>query len=348
MASKDNILSTLATALRLVKATPEEALRDIEVIDSIVDGVTPDDKVPGKTELLTIGPPTAARGLQAELDIKRNSDLQPQQDVTLSYQELDGRMSDMQKSLGKAVSTINALVNTVNSLTSALKKAEDKKEEMKQDDKDADEATEKAHRKARIAVRKAESSDEEEADMIMDSAEKAIKAFDAAISKAEDDAESDEDEKKTEKARADLKTLRASMKALRDSKAAEKAKTVAAPAVKAEEKEEKKDEADDMLKSLLAQKGITVNELISQIQGATIRSAPTFSKAIQSNSDILMTNIDAAFDEGRITQGEYQSAMQILSQKALLSSGALTESQFGQAFDRAPSTVKQLFVPATV
>jgi hypothetical protein len=345
MASKTDLLAALKHAMGIVKSTPDEQMQDVEPVYSIVDGNTDDKNVPSAAELLIMGPAVAARGADASPEIKRNSDLQAQSDVTASYMELNGRMMELTKGYNSLATAVNGLISTLTKAT-AVKKADEEKGE----DKDAEDATEKAHRKARIEVRKAESADEDEADMISDSAEKAIKAFSDAITKAEDDADSDEDEKKTEKARKDLKALRASLKSIREGFAA--AKTSKTPvAVKAEDDGENAKEKDEdghmkAITDFAAAKGITVKEMLAQLTTPKINPAPVFSKSLTKAPEDVMSAMDSALSSGRINDGEFQSGMGLLQKRDAAKLGLISEAQFLTVFQNSSPALQDIFTNA--
>jgi hypothetical protein len=347
MASKSNLLAALQHAMGIVKSTPDEQMQDVEPVYSIVDGNTDDTNVPSAAEILTMGPSIAARGADAEVQVKRNSDLQPQTDVTAAYMEINGRMTDLMKGY-------NSLATAFNSLTSALTKAATVKkadDEEKGEDDDAKGASEKAHRKARIEVRKAESADEDEADMVMDSAEKAIKAFADAISKAEDDADSDEKEKASEKARTALKTLRTSLKSIREGFAAAKAAKTLVVAVKSEDDEANKKEKDEdghmkAITEFAALKGITVKEMLAQLTTPQITPAPVFSKSLTKAPEDVMTSMDVALSAGRISDGEFQSGMGLLQKRDAAKAGLISESQFHTLFSSSSPAIQDIFTAA--
>ena len=84
----------LAKALKLVnfvKAVDEGALRDLEIIPSVVEGHKNPNMMPTSREVDT-GPAQPMRGGAAPVEVDRHSDLHGQQGLTQLYIEMDRRL----------------------------------------------------------------------------------------------------------------------------------------------------------------------------------------------------------------------------------------------------------------
>jgi len=338
MANKDT--SGFAKAIAWIQGAKPEQIASIKAVepadlDNLVQIYTSLDNggvetVPSAGEILT-GAPVAARGSDASEQIARHAELAAQEGRMKKYEELDGRLSGLEKAVG-------VLVNL-------LKKANE--DEIKAN-KDEDEDVSKSLRKARIALRKAESGDDDEWEENMEKAEAALKSLNDIISKAEDEAESDEDEKKTEKARADLSALKSRLKI------AKSAKTAPATVTKSEDDKvaEAKKAEDAWLATFAASKGITVAEMLSRISsdGAahTPNTPPTFSKSAGSNVGNFIARADTMRAQGVISENDHMRLQSVFGQIGAMNANLLAEQVVQNSISQLSPKLREVFNPASV
>lgn len=282
------------------------------------------ETVPSAGEILT-GAPIGAHGADADEQIRRHAELVAQEGRMKLYEELDGRMKGLEKAVGALVS----LIQKANEDEIAA-------------NKDEDEDVSKSLRKARIAVRKAESCDDDDWTENMEKAEAAIKALNDIISKAEDDADSDEKEKAAEKARVDFATMKGKLKAIKTSKAT--------PVVKAEDEAEAeaKKSQDAALAAFASSKGITVAEMLSRISSdhsTAPAPAPTFSKSSAVNVGTFIKRADDLRKTGGITDAELQRVESVVSKVNAMNAGLLAESVVVQSVTSLPHKLQNIFSP---
>jgi hypothetical protein len=346
MATDKKLLAVLA---KIAKAVSAEDLRDIEIVSSAAEGGGDGDaalnKVPSGAELVT-GAPVAARGLDTPAQEARYGQFAPQEGVTKLYQELDGRMRGMEK----AVSAFNKFLK-------AIKKAEDDdgNEDEEKSNKDEDEMG-KSLRKARFAIRKADSidldtDDHSMADECYAKSIAALKAADATLSKAEDDAEDDDDEKKVEKARTELKALRAQFKSIQTRHAAAPAVATPAPAPAAVEKSAEVTAAETLsaqIADLAKGQGVTVADLIARMTNPApalggLTAAPVFSKATASNAAAYMIKADAERRAGNISDNEFQRVQGVISRVEAMKAGLHDPQKLASEIDALPTHARDIF-----
>jgi hypothetical protein len=338
--AKDNIADFSKLVAWLQKATPKQietaksaTQADLEVLQiytSLDNGV--EETVPSAGEINT-GAPVAAHGADASTQIARHAQLAGQEGRMKDYEDLDGRLSGLEKAMG-------ALVNL-------LTKANE--DEIKAN-KDEDEEVGKSLRKARIAVRKAESCDDDECDENMGKAEVALKAAADMVSKAEDEAEDDEGEKKAEKARADLAALKGKFKALKVAKATPPVATV----VKSEdEKEEEAKKAQEVaLASFAASKGMTVAEMLERLSNpmatptaASLNMPPNFAKSAGASVTTFIQRADSMRKAGTINDNEHQRLEMVIGKVNAMNANLLSETVVQQSIAELPTKLQSVFVP---
>ena len=326
--------------LNVVKGLDPAALRDIERIASVTDGHGRDG-LPSKTEVPT-SESLAMRGGTAAPTINSNSDTQPQEGLARDYESMSRRMDQMEKS-----------TSLIASAFVAMSKAAEGPSERFMHEADTTKEVEKALRKARMAVRKAESADdEEEVAEITEKAEAALKACDEELEKAEEKVETEETEKFCEKALTDLTNLR---KALRAVKAKRIAKAEEEVRVKEEEEAAKaaaaaaaakaEDPVDDMEKAAQALKAIGLGDLFATMQKAVtsqgqVAPAPEFFSKASANVSSFAQRVD----EAGLTAGEESMAESLHTRFELAKAGKIDRAQFDAAVQAAPESVRNLFV----
>lgn len=326
----------LAALIGFAKSLDPTTLKDIEDIESVVDGH-------GRSGLPTpaqvdAGPAQAMRGGQAQTQITAHSDLRPQEGNARDYEVFQTRMTAMEKAVGKMGPLVADLVKSLQ----AVAKAEDG--EKDEDEKDV----EKALRKARIAIVKAEDKDED--DDVMEKAHAAIAAASLAVSKAEDEADDDDKEKAAEKARGLLKGLRGRFTAAKSLRAAPAVvpvvePAVAAPAVKAEPS------LEDALSVVAAKSSLTVPELMARMGAQSPTAAapaaidvPVFAKSIPGLAPgAIVVKASEMADDGLLTDVELVKCESLAGRLRAVQDGKYDATRFADEVALSSDPVKRLF-----
>jgi len=314
------------------KALDQGALRDVETIESGVDGHGREG-VPSAAEI-TSGPAQAMRGGQADTQIAAHSDLKPQEGNTKDYIELANRLSGMEKSLATLASTVKSSLSATGVLKGALDALLKADDEEKDEDKDE---MSKALRKARIAIRKAESDDEDED--TVEKAQAALASLNTVIGKAEDEADDDDKEQAAEKARTDYRALKGKLKARVEAVAA-KAKPVEAPAAAPVPETAKSEPVAKSIAALQAQ----IDALQGRAASESVASAPALIKAVQEGDlSAISSRISIAEDEGTLSDHEISKAHSILNRAYAARNGKYDFTLVTREIESSPASVKRIF-----
>jgi hypothetical protein len=317
--------------IETLKAVEQADLDVLQIYTSLDNGG--EETVPSAAEI-NAGPPVGAHGADASEQIARHAMLAGQTGRSQDYIELDSRLRDLQKAMG-------ALVNIL------TKKAN---EDEIAANKDEDEDVGKSMRKARIAVRKAESCDDDDYSENMEKAEAALKSVGETISKAEDDAEDDDDEKKAEKARADLTALKGKLKALKVAKATPAPVAVVTKS-EDEEKEEAKKSQDAALAEFAASKGLTVADMLARISSPVATGAalpafpPSFSKSAGASVSTFIKRADDLRKAGTIDDNELQRVESVIAQVGAMNANLLAETVVQRSITGLSNKLQQVFTP---
>lgn len=342
---KDNPMERALALLNFAKSVEPSALRDIEQIAAVTDGHGANrNGVPSKAEVPT-SESLSMRGGSATPEIDANSDLRRQEGLARDYEEMSRRMERMEKSTASIASAFLAMTKAAEGPSDRFMHESDTTKEV-----------EKALRKARMAVRKAESAeDEEDVAEITEKAEAALKACDEELEKAEEKVESEETEKFCEKSLGELTGLRKSLRTLKAKRIAKAEEEVrvkeeeeaakAAAAAKAEEEARKAEGADDMEKAATALKAIGLGDLFAKMQksmtdAAQVSPAPDFFSKAQASAPTFAQRVEAA----GLTAGEESIAESLHTRLELAKAGKIARTQFDDAVQAAPENVRNLFV----
>ena len=353
--AKKTPVQKLASLLSFVKSLDPTTLKDLEDVESVVDGHGRQG-VPTQEQVPT-GPALAMRGGRAEPEVNRNSDLREQEGNARDYAEMSRRMDAMAKS----VADIAKLAPVVSGLVKALQDVQ--KAEEKTEDDDIIKEVDKSLRKARISIVKAEDKDED--DDVMEKAEAAITDAAAAVSKAEDAADDDDKEKAAEKARGLLKSLRGRFATAKAARATAKAQAAeggaaaggavagtSAPGGTPAAAEKSAPSLEDALAVVAAKASMSVPDLMARMGASGPAGTPTptpiqvpeFVKGLPTLQPTAITQkAEEMAEDGLLSDIELGKAQSLAARLRAVQAGTYDRERFALEISTSTDPVKRLF-----
>lgn len=328
--STADIFGALRKIVAVSKGLSPEELEGIEDVTDIYS--TPDIRNQPLTPAeILVGPSEEASGDGAFKMVKEYSDVHIQPKLVQLYAE----MSNFFEKTGVAMKAHDAKLNLL--ATAIVEKAQPSATN------DVLAKAESRLKAATAALRKAEMSDDEDdkedKEEALEKAERMLTAAKKLIQKAESENEDEMDDNVADSCEKALSTFKKLSKALVKAKSD---MPVAKAEDESEEDGEKKDDEKEAMKSQIAILETTVKGFMDSISGTSKTPAlPDFVKAMPSED--VDGKIEAAFDDSKISEGEFVKAKDLLARVEAAKRGAYDHGLLQQAITAAPEKVRAFF-----